>query len=292
MHLTGDDWLVETDDRSSTDTRFYVARGSAATAVPRAMLAPVVLDAQFEPSTKLLTTTSHDGRRALRYDPDAHELRTEPALLHHPFAPSRGTAMAPLAPELAGGMQLAIVEHGDTDLVRWYGDDAETQLAGKLRVESVLAVDHAGHVFAFDHDAIGVYDHGETRRAALPRRQTSSIVANRDGSRIAQVAIDGVYVDDLSGQPVWHAPMLALIYPVWLDDGALAVPTHSGLVRLDGHTGAVTAMRCGWSFGRRAKPGRQPPAGESMCELVARGQPPWPPPLQEAIEQGTIDIGP
>jgi hypothetical protein len=279
-HLAGDDWLVETAADERPDPALYAVHGSAAVELAPHTVDPVGLGVAFEPATNLVATTSSAGRRALRYDPDAHALRTDPALARHVDVPDHHVAMTPVDPRLSGGMQLVTVDASDTAVVRWYRDDAEHDLADSIRVASVVAVDDAGHAYAIDQSAktIDIYDRTRTRLGTLPRRDPNSAVSvSRDRTRVAQMTARGLYVDDVTGKPVWHVGVVSWDRALWLDDGTLVVPTGTGLVRLDAATGAVVAMRCGWSFGRAGKPHGQHPVGQSMCELAQRGESPWPP---------------
>ncbi|HET9987827.1 MAG TPA: hypothetical protein VFQ65_04890, partial [Kofleriaceae bacterium] len=51
------------------------------------------------------------------------------------------------------------------------------------------------------------------------------------------------------GTLVWKQTLAGANQVLWPTDDTLAIITAAGIARLDAATGAVTAVRCGWSFG-------------------------------------------
>jgi hypothetical protein len=98
-----------------------------------------------------------------------------------------------------------------------------------------------------------IYRDGK-RVGKLPTDGPTAVWPEPSGARILEVNQRSVSLYARDGAKKWTAAIVGATEALWLDDGAIAVVTRSGLARLDADTGAVTAARCGWRFGLSSRP--------------------------------------
>jgi hypothetical protein len=72
----------------------------------------------------------------------------------------------------------------------------------------------------------------------------------------------------IDGTRAWTMPIERATTALWLSDGALAIVTPSGLVRVEAATGKPTVARCGWGFGLATTPHPTPPTIEPVCSQL------------------------
>ena len=264
VHLDGNDWFVEgMDDKVA---HAYLVDPVAGTTKEAGPPMPSVLPAAYDPTTQIIALSYGQTPRALRYDPQRHEVRPlalDPAIVH------ASTLLWPVSPALAGGAHLVTMsyEHGQT--VTWYGDDVGAKQLAKLDVQlSFLGVDRAGRALLWDPAAHQLQLVQTGKPVGTIAFEGSSAVGDPTGTRLAQAGERGVGVYEVpSGRVVWRHDMEATGVPQWAGDGTLAVLMTTGIVRFDA-SGAVTAARCGWRFGLTPKPHGQAPRGRSVCQAL------------------------
>ncbi len=178
-------------------------------------------------------------------------------------------------PARAGNLVAMDVDysHGGPKLVFFHEDPSAKHIAHteELVVDgNLVAHDLAGTVYVQEHDhpaRIAVI-----AGAKLVRRFDLDAVAERngalggvshDGKLVVIAASNQLFAVDPEGHVRWRVPMFR---PVELgftdDDRALFVMTRSGIVKLDGATGAQLATGCAWRFGLYDVPTGQSSFGE------------------------------
>jgi hypothetical protein len=134
---------------------------------------------------------------------------------------------------------------------------------------AVAAVDAAGKVYAWNGDGKGKMElailRDGKRLDALPLEPGSrGVWPDAKGERVLVAHTAGL-TQYANGKPVWTKPIAGITHAVWLSDGAIAVITGLGIVRLDGTTGEPLAMRCGWMFELSPTPHQSRARVEPMC---------------------------
>jgi hypothetical protein len=268
QHLVGDDWFVETS--AADGVRMYVARGAIASRVDvgSGLGLPVV----FEPSTRLLAL-SGSRPRLFRYEPGD---RTFTAIALPRYLDAVAAQLMPTDRNRAGGAHLVIATDAPTPpIVTWYGDDYAGSAIAAIGIghQIYVGADRSGRAFLSEltpkpPSQLLMYARGELV-GQLPFDRASGVAADPITARIATLGAHGVTAYDSSGRQLWHRDLSTMALGEWLDDDALAVPTASGVVRFAGATGAVTAARCGWRFGRTARPHPTSAHGVSVCADLA-----------------------
>ena len=209
--------------------------------------------ARYEPSTKLATTSFGDTASVYRWDPDK---RTMTALASVARAtPYRMLQLVPVAPERGGGTRMVRVTVRDEATIEWFSDDKMTVRTAKMAAAAVLAVDSAGHVYAWTHDTkahVAILANG-TEIGTLPLDGAGVVEPDETGSRVAVLTAKTVSLF-VGGKRAWSRDVSLVRSVEWLSDGSLALITTAGIERLDPATGATTAQRCGWAFGLSKRP--------------------------------------
>jgi DNA-binding beta-propeller fold protein YncE len=224
----------------------------------------------YEPTTHLLTLSLGASSAVYRYDPVKHELAlvaVEPASNMY-----MEVELIPLDPARAGAQLLQVTSHGATRL-DWLPDATKLEEPGaSVRVSgSLAAADPAGNAYVWVSTAQGmeldVYRDGK-RVGTLPTDGPVSVWPDPAGGRIVEIAPHAVSMVTTAGQRAWTMQLDRPTSAVWLSDGALAIVTAAGIVRVEPATGNVMATRCGWGFGLSATPHASPPAIEPVCSQL------------------------
>ena len=114
---------------------------------------------------------------------------------------------------------------------------------------------------------LAVYRDGK-RVGALPADGPVSVWPDPAGGRVIEIATHAVSLVTTDGKRAWTQPIEKATTALWLSDGAVALVTASGIVRIDPATGKVTAVRCGWGFGLATTPHPTPPQIEPVCSQL------------------------
>ncbi|MEO6772579.1 MAG: hypothetical protein ABI467_06090 [Kofleriaceae bacterium] len=226
---------------------------------------------RYEPSTGVLTVSFADASIA-RWTAAKRKLDYLVSLPRPPAGSAR--QFVPLSPALAGGKALVDVSLASATTVTWT-DAATKQRSGAMPIAGFITADLAGHVYAWTVDpatrqlVISVLAPGKVL-ATLPHDGTVTLWPDPLGTRVAEAGGDHVALYKLDGTLVWQQAVPAATQVLWPTADSLAVITAAGIARLDAATGAVTAARCGWSFGLRPQ---AHPAGvqlEPLCAQLGR----------------------
>lgn len=256
LWVGGDDWLVQAApaDRTTTLSLVDAARGSGK--VLRAGL-PVVPLLMYEPSTQLVTLSLSSAPEVDRLQPKTRllaQLATVPS-----SRPFREVALIPTAPARAGGVQVVRIGLQAQLTLEWLRDPTELdKVSASATIDgSFAAADSAGHVFVwrnFDGRELTlvVYADGKPT-GTLPHDGPVAVWPDPAGTRVVEIGQRTVSLVQVDGAVLWTQDLVAASQALWLADGAIAIVTAAGIARVDAATGAVTAARCGWKFGRSAK---------------------------------------
>jgi hypothetical protein len=269
--LGGDAWALEVAASDDGKTSLELVAGGKAKVVKSGL--PVAHVLMYEPSTKLLTLSLGTSPSVYRFDPAKADLVRVASVPGDTYVQ---TELVPVAPALAGGIQLLQVTLHDRTTVTWLADPARLDRVGSKSSfpGAIAAADAAGHAYGWedtgDHLVLAVYRGGK-RTGTLPADGPVSLWPDPRGTLLAEVGTQAVTLVGLDGKVRWATPLAGASQAVWLADGALAVISAAGIARLDPATGAVTAARCGWGFGASAKP--HPPTAlvEPVCTRLEPG---------------------
>ena len=139
---------------------------------------------------------------------------------------------------------------------------------------SFAGSDAAGQAYMWRNAPAGqlelvVYQDGKPVRT-LPNTGAVALSPEPSGKRYVEVAQSSVALYDETGKQLWFQQLAAAQEALWLTDGTIAITSAGGIARLDPATGAVTAARCGWRFGKRSKPHPATPRVEPLCSQLRR----------------------
>ncbi len=225
----------------------------------------------FEPSTRLVTLSRGDVPEVIRLDPAK---QTVTGVLSMQPASSRAPVeLVPLAPALASGAQLLVVERDRPLTLRWVTNPAQPSVGTTLKLDGVFAgADHTGRAYVFEKQPEGLglsaYRDGK-RDATFPSTErVFSVWPAPRGEHVARMTALGFGVVSRDGTLKWALPLAGVTEAVWLDDGSLVIVTFAGIARVDPETGALRAARCGWRFGLAKMPHPQPARIEPVCSQV------------------------
>jgi hypothetical protein len=269
--LGGDAWALEVASADDGKTSLELVAGGKAKVVKSGL--PVAHVLMYEPSTKLLTLSLGTSPSVYRFDPAKADLVRVASVPGDTYVQ---TELVPVAPALAGGIQLLQVTLHDRTTVTWIADPARLdRVASRSSFHGAIAgTDAAGHAYGWedtgDHLVLAVYRDGK-RTGTLPADGPVSLWPDPRGTRVAEVGTQAVTLVGLDGKVVWAKPLAGASQALWLADGALAVISGAGIARLDPQTGAVTAARCGWGFGASAKPHPPTSLAEPVCTQLEPG---------------------
>jgi hypothetical protein len=126
---------------------------------------------------------------------------------------------------------------------------------GTLDIRSVRHVELAGAWWRTNGNLETLV--GAAQALATPVRPSP------DGTLVAELIGERVTLRDARGAERWTANAAGATDLVWNHDGVLA-GIGAGMARFDVATGEVTALQCGWRFGRWKRP--VTPGAATMCE--------------------------
>lgn len=266
--LGGSRWLLERSSVQDDKIEIDLLELGAAPRTLRSGTAEVQL-LSYEPSTELVTLSFGASPQVARFDRAANALRTVAT------AAKRGVyeevLFVPVSPELAGGIQLVQIRLRERMTIDWLRDpSALGKPTASVTVEgSVAGADAAGHVYVWQVGQDGklelaLYKDGQPLRT-LPNRGPGALWPEPRGRGYVEVTASSVARYDIDGAQKWQQTFSTSLEALWLTDGALAITSGAGIARLDGDTGAVTAVRCGWHFGLSTTPHGTPPRTEPLC---------------------------
>jgi len=265
--LTGTEWLVQTLRMENASTVLAVVdlagtnRTDVRTNLPAGQLA-------YEPSSKLVGVSFGAQPEVYRYVPGK---KLESIASYPKLPPYDRVLIQPVSPALSGGTQVVVSHAKDVTTVRWVPDARALDKGVSMTVDgAVAAIDVAGKVYAWSNTGKGVLElallrDGKRIGAMAVERDARSVRPDAKGERVLVTHATGVSLHDADGKMVWTKTLTGISHVVWLDDGAIAVITGLGILRLDAATGAQKTLRCAWLFERSATPHAMRTRGEPMC---------------------------
>jgi hypothetical protein len=266
-------WAVEMSDPSNATVALQLVDAAAGTtkAIRSGMKVSSVL--AYEPSTNLLTLSFGDSAEVYHYDA-SHALVRVAGL---PAAKKvyEQTSLVPVAPKLAGGVQLIRLAHGDQLGIQWLKDPrALDKPAVTATADSFAAADAAGRVYAWravpgENLQLVVLDQGK-QLATLPADGPVNLWPDPTGSLVLEIGQRTVALYTVKGKLVWTQQLVGSHEAYWLGDGSIALISAAGVARLDAKNGEVKSARCGWSFGLSSKPHPTGPMIEPVCAQLDR----------------------
>jgi len=224
---------------------------------------------QYEPSTRVIALSQTETPMVVRYLSGKLQYEAVSALARPPGF--QRMLLWPVAPALAGGVEL-VSAHQTTNLtLRWIRDPRTPDTGPTYTVDGALAaVDATGRAYVLQPDANRVYElalvRDGKRIGALPLTDihgaiwpdpTGQWLVASGGPEIALLGVDGTRK--------WTRAIDGVTGVYWLDDATIDVVTAVGIVRLDAKTGEPRAVRCGWSFGLTDQPHLTSTRVESLC---------------------------
>lgn len=264
--LGGDDWLVGGKSGETGMLRVLSTRGDLGTVtLPPGSHGSGTEVLRYEASTHLATSSLGDRQAVFRWDPTHRELAQIAA---QPKGPAYvAVQIVPVAPALAGGAKLVRATIRERTTLEWFSDDQLATRVATVDVDSALAFDRAGRVYAWlgaaPHPHVGVIANGR-EIGELPVAGASRIYPDDTGARV--VIVDAAHVQLVAGGKIaWSRELHGIVGLAWLADGAIAVATTTGTVRVDAATGKDAALRCAWGFGFADTPRAAALGAESMC---------------------------
>lgn len=254
--LAGDEWLVETSrvNDGVTSVALVDVAGHKSVVVRGGM--PMVQHLMHDRSTQLVTLSLGDTPEVLRYEPG--KLRIDRLAALPKAAGFERAELVPVAPALAGGTQLVVVQMHERLTLRWVRDPRVLDQGTVVTIDGSLAgVDAAAHVFVWQNDPQGmlelaVFLDGK-RIAKLPTDGPTALWPDPRGNRVVQVSQRSIALVGFDGTRRWARALQGVSEALWLEDGTLGIVSVSGIARLDPLTGDVLAARCGWKFGLSRK---------------------------------------
>ena len=206
----------------------------------------------FEPATDVVTLSYGDKPEVLHFDRQTHALASVGTLARPSQYAQR--MLVPLAPERAGGGRLVAIDMTEHTHITWSRDDLGNDVIDDVKTDgSAAAVDRAGRVYLWQNVGAKLELHVVAPDKHLTTIDTAGVVAlgiDPMTGRVAASGMKGLTVFEPTGVRLWHREVDTAGALTWLDDGALALVTSTGIVRFDGATGKLLAARCGWLFGR------------------------------------------
>jgi hypothetical protein len=264
--LTGDEWAVQAVKLdTATQTLALVDLGKSQRFEWRTNQA--VSQLAYDPSSRLLAASYGQQPEVARYLPG--KLRVESLATYPKPGPYDRIQLWPVSPAVANGTQVVVSVSRDQATVRWVSDPKTLDKGTSMVIEgSIAAVDVTGRVYAWRNVS------GKLELALL-----------RDGKQVGTLAVDpggrGVYPDPAGervlivgpqivmlgpdGARVWARTLTGVTHALWLDDGAIALVSALGIVRVDAKTGDTQAKRCGWGFELSSKPHPARARVEPLC---------------------------
>jgi hypothetical protein len=267
--LGGDAWLVESSNTMDGKTSLAIVDSAhdSSSQVRSGMTLVHLL--MHEPSTQLVTLSLGDAPEVDHYDA-ARKALDRVAVMPKAKVYEQ-TELVPVSPQLADGAQLIAIHMRDQLRVQWLRDPKQIASgAGAITVCcSLAAVDAAGDVFVWQTAAnaaleLAIYRDGK-RVGKLPTEGPTAVWPEPNGARILEVNQRSVSLYTRDGAKKWTQPIVGATEALWLDDGAIAVVTRSGLARIDAATGSLTAARCGWRFGLSPRPHPRASREQPVC---------------------------
>ena len=272
--LDGTDWLVE--DSKVNDGTVAVSLVGTDGHKPQVLRTGVgvVQLLMADPTTHLVTLSLGETPEVDRYDP---KLRS---IAHVATLPkSKGyeqTELVPVSPSLAAGTQLIRVSMRDKMVVQWVRDPkVPATVASSVTIEGSLAgADAAGHVYAWRNSPAGqlelaIYRDGKPV-GVLPHDGPVALWPDPQGTRLVEIGGRNIALYGVDGTRAWVQPISGATQALWLSDGAIAIVSAAGILRLDAATGSITAARCGWKFGLSPKPHPATPRIAPICAELDR----------------------
>jgi hypothetical protein len=267
--LDGADWLVESSQPDGTTQVALVATDGRAPQIVRRGLR-VIQPIKYDAATHVATLSLAFEPEIDRYDPAARKIDKLASLPRGKVFEE--TELVPVTPALASGVQIVKVAMRDRSLVEWH-TDAKAATRATATVDSFVAADPAGHVFAWNNQPTGpleldIYDATGARVGVLPHDGPVGLWPDPRGTRVVEVGQQAVALYTVDGKLVWSQNIGGGNQALWLSDGAIAIVTAVGIARLDAATGAVQSAKCGWRFGLSPKPHPVTPRIEPVCVQI------------------------
>lgn len=219
---------------------------------------------RYEPTTRLLATTSDTAITFARFDP-ATQRFDEPIAL---AVKSKVRDLVLLDPAAANGA-IALLVHGSKGelVVRAIHEDELTGEPARAAITlpgELEAIDRAGHVYVrHDADTVAIHD-GSNELGRLTGLQNMTVRPAPDGKRLALFGRGRVILADLDGSQRWSIGFPGIKDVQWTDDELVALA--NGIAKLDPDTGATVTARCGWKFGLRSTASFINFAGSTLCD--------------------------
>lgn len=264
----GTTWLVEWSQLTDGQTSLAVvdlASGKPAKTLRSAM--PMVGLLLYEPSTKLVTLSLGAPPEVAAFDParltlDAITVLPKPASY-------RQIELVPVAPALAGGTKVVVIEMLDKMTMRWVRDPKNLAHGPSISIQGTLgAADRAGNVYVWRSTPanleLAIYRDGAWT-GTVPTDGPVAVWPSPSGSHIVLISSTRVSLVARDGKTVWTQPIQGASEALWIDDATLAILGAGGLARFDAMTGKLLAARCGWRFGLSSKPHPVSAHVEPMC---------------------------
>ncbi len=264
--LTGTEWLVQAvrvDNATTTLAVVDIAQRSRAevrTNLPAGQLS-------YEPSTKLAGASFGLQPEVFRHT----SKRLESVAIYPKPPPYDRVLVYPVSPALAGGTQIVTAHSKDTTTLRWVPDARALDKGTAMTIDgAVAAIDAAGKVYAWTSGTAGAMElallrDGKRVGVMTVERGTRAVWPDAKGERVLVSHTTGLTLYNADGKTAWTRPIAGITQALWLDDGAIAVITGLGIVRLDGATGEPQVTRCGWLFELASTPHAARTRVEPMC---------------------------
>jgi len=252
----GTTWLLEWSRMQDGQTT--LASVDIASPVPRTLrtLMPMVGLLLYEPTTRIVTLSLGANPEVAIYDPVHHKLDEVSKLPKPPIY--RQIELVPVAPDLANGTRVVVIEMLDKMTMRWVRDPKDLTKGPSITIEgSIGAADRAGNVYVWKSTPGGlelaIYRDGKFV-ATLPTDGPVAVWPSPTGSHVVQIGASRISMVARDGTKVWTVPLQGASEALWIDADTLAVLGSGGLARFEAKTGKLLAARCGWRFGLSSKP--------------------------------------
>ncbi len=266
--LAGDEWLVETSRPNDGKVALQLVNVASHQTIPIGVTGKVLQTLLHEKSTALVTLSGDGTAEVLHHEPG--KLDRIATIAKPPAIGYERADVIPVVPALAGGTHVVVVHRRDRLTLRWVVDPHVLDKGTAITIDGTLAaIDVAGHAYVWQNDAQGalaltVFLDGKPI-ASHPTASPTAAWPDRKGTQLLQIAPTNIALVALDGTRKWARSLQGATSALWLDDGALAVISMSGIARLDPETGDVLAAKCGWKFSLSRKPHTRSAPFEPIC---------------------------